>query len=147
MIRPRVRARRVLTLVWRLHRWLYRRSGGRVGGRLVGMPVLLLVTVGRRSGRPHTTALTYLPHGPDIVIIASNGGAQNHPDWFLNLRAHPEVEIDLGRRHLRMHAQETAGPEREALWARVVHMNRRYAGYQARTKRRIPVVVLTAAAR
>src|SRR3970282_2131153 len=118
MIRPRVRARRVLTLVWRLHRWLYRRSGGRVGGRLVGMPVLLLVTVGRRSGRAHTTALTYLPYGPDTVVIASNGGAQNHPDWFLNLRAHPEVEVDLGRRHLRMHAQEPAGPERGALWAR-----------------------------
>ena len=124
MIRPRVRARRVLTLVWRLHRWLY-----------------------RRSGRPHTTALTYLPYGPDTVVIASNGGAQNHPDWFLNLRAHPEVEVDLGRRRLPMRARETTGPERGALWARVVQMNRRYAGYQARTKRRIPVVVLTAAAR
>lgn len=137
----------MLTLVWRLHRWLFRRSGGRVGGRLIGMPVLLLVTVGRRSGRPHTTALTYLRRGPDIVIIASNGGAQNHPDWFLNLRAHPEVEVDLGRRHLPMRAREATGPEREALWARVVQMNRRYAGYQARTKRRIPIVVLTAAAR
>lgn len=139
--------RRLLVVVWRLHRWLYRRSGGRVGGRLIGMPVLLLVTVGRRSGRPHATALTYLPHGPDIVIIASNGGAQNHPDWFLNLRAHPDVEVDLGRRHLPMRARESTGPEREALWARVVQMNRRYAGYQARTKRRIPIVVLTAAAR
>ena len=109
--------------------------------------MLLLVTVGRRSGRPHTTALTYLPYGPDTVVIASNGGAQNHPDWFLNLRAHPEVEVDLGRRRLPMRARETTGPERGALWARVVQMNRRYAGYQARTKRRIPVVVLTAAAR
>lgn len=122
-------------------------SGGRAGGRLIGMPVLLLTTAGRRTGRRRTTALTYLAHGPDVVIIASNGGAPKHPDWFLNLRTRPEVEVDLGRRRLMMIAREAKGPERETLWARVVQMNRRYAAYQSRTKRRIPVVVLTAAGR
>ena len=139
--------RRPLICVWRLHRWIYRLSGGRVGGRLIGMPVLLLTTVGRRSGRPHTNALTYLPQGSDIVIIASNGGAPKHPDWFLNLRAHPDVTVELGRRRLAMRAREATGPERETLWPRIVQMNSRYAGYQSRTTRRIPVVVLTAAGR
>lgn len=135
---------RLAVLGWRLHRWLYRRTGGRIGGRIVGMPVLLLTTTGRHTGRPHTNPLTYLPHGDDLAVIASNGGARSHPDWFLNLRAHPAAYVQVGSRRFAVRAREAEGPEREALWARAVRRYGGYAGYQTRTRRRIPVVVLTA---
>jgi deazaflavin-dependent oxidoreductase (nitroreductase family) len=139
--------RRLALDAWRLHRWVYRWSGGRIGGHLAGMPVLLLTTRGRRSGRPHTTTLTYLPDGRAFVVIASNGGAPRHPDWFLNLRAHPEAQVEVGARRLSVQAREAEGPERDRLWALVVQRYGGYAVYQRRTRRRIPVVVLTAAAR
>lgn len=133
---------RAVAILWRLHRWTYRASGGRLGGRLLGMPVLLLTTSGRWTGRPHTTALLYFPEGRSYVVIASSGGAPTHPSWWLNLRAHPEARIQIGRRVLRVRARETEGPERERLWARVVQAYRGYAAYQARTSRRIPVAIL-----
>lgn len=138
----RARRSRFIELLWRLHRWTYRASGGRVGGRLIGMPVLLLTTRGRRTGRPHTTALTYLPEDASCVIVASNGGAPNHPAWLLNLRASPEADIQVGQRRLRVRAREAGDAERERLWTRIVRVNPGYAVYQARTTRRIPVVVL-----
>jgi deazaflavin-dependent oxidoreductase (nitroreductase family) len=137
-----MRRRWFIHLLWRFHRWFYRISRGRLGGRLVGMPVLLLTTIGRRSGRPHTTALTYQSDNTNFVVTASNGGARNHPAWLLNLRAHPEAEIQVEGRHVRVRARETDGAERERLWARVIRTYAGYAAYQARTSRRIPVVVL-----
>jgi len=138
------RLRRLLVvLVWRLHRWIYRRSGGRLGGRLVGMPVLLLTTVGRRTGRRHETALTYLREAERLVVIASNGGAPRHPEWFRNLQVHPQAEVLIGGRRMTVQAREATGPERERLWARLVQAYRGYAAYQVRTSRRIPVVILS----
>ena len=133
---------RAVAILWRLHRWTYHASGGRLGGRLLGMPVLLLTTRGRRTGRPHITALLYFPEGRTFVVIASSGGAPTHPAWWLNLRADPEARIQLGRRMLRVRAREAEGAERERLWSRVVHTYRGYAAYQARTSRRIPVAIL-----
>ncbi len=138
----RARRSRFIELLWRLHRWAYRASGGRVGGRLIGMPVLLLTTRGRRTGWPHTTALTYLQEDGDCVIVASNGGAPSHPAWLLNLRAHPEAEIQVGERRLRVRAREAGDVERERLWTQIVRANPGYGVYQRRTTRRIPVVVL-----
>lgn len=138
----RARRSRLIELLWRLHRWAYRSSGGRVGGRLIGMPVLLLTTRGRRTGRPHTTALTFLQDDGSRVIVASNGGAPNHPAWLLNLRAQPEAEIQVGERRLRVRAREAGDAERERLWARIIRVNPGYAVYQRRTTRRIPLVVL-----
>ncbi len=133
---------RAATVLWRLHRWAYRISAGRVGGRLLGVPVLLLTTTGRRTGRLHTTALTHLVEGRNVVVIASNGGAPNHPAWLLNLRARPEAEIQVGGQRRRVRAREANGAERERFWTRVVQAMPRYADYKARTSRRIPVVVL-----
>lgn len=133
---------RAAEILWRLHRWTYRVSGGRLGGRLLGMPVLLLTTTGRRTGKPHTTALTHLVEGRNVVVIASNGGAPNHPAWLLNLRARPEAEIQVGGQRIRVRAREAEGAERERFWSRVVQAMPRYADYKARTSRRIPVVVL-----
>lgn len=129
----------------RIHQWLYQRTGGRVGHRLPGtrMPALLLHTTGARSGLPRTNALTYVPDGDRMVVIASNGGADRHPAWFHNLRAHPEAEVHVGPRRLRVRAREAQGDERERFFEEANRLNRdRYRGYQARTVRRIPVVVL-----
>lgn len=133
---------KAVALLWRVHRWMYLASGGRLGGRLLGLPVLLLTTRGRRTGRPHISALLYFPEGKNFVVIASSGGSPTHPSWWLNLRAHPQAQIQIGRRVLHVRAREADGPERERLWARVVHAYRGYASYQARTSRRIPVAIL-----
>ncbi|MDQ7843179.1 MAG: nitroreductase family deazaflavin-dependent oxidoreductase [Armatimonadota bacterium] len=135
--------RRLAALAWRLHRWIYRTSGGRLGGCIAGMPVLLLATMDRHTGRRRETVLTFLRDGDDLVVIASNGGAPRHPRWLLNLRAHPAAEVRLGGRRIPVRTREATGPERERLWARAVQTYRGYAVYQARTSRRIPVVLLS----
>lgn len=134
--------RGISRLLWRVHRWVYVRTGGRLGGHIVGMPVLLLTTTGRSSGRLRTVALTYLPDGRNFVVIASNGGARRDPRWYANLRAHPEAWLQVGRRALRVTFREAHDEERERLWARAIQAYGGYATYQKRTRRRIPVVVL-----
>ena len=129
-------------LFWRLHPRLYRWTGGRVGGRLLGMPALLLTTTGRRSQLPRTTALTYLPREGSFVVFASVLGEPRHPAWWLNLQATADAEIQVGRDRVRVRAREAEGEEREALWAEVVARVADYAEYQKRTRRRIPVVIL-----
>lgn len=133
---------RLVRVGWRAHRWVYARTGGRIGGRVVNMPVLLLTTIGRRSGRVQATALTYLMDGPNYVVIASSGGAPRHPDWYLNLQAHPEASIQPGKQIVTVRSRVASGSERDRLWARAVAAYRGYARYEKRTTRKIPVVVL-----
>lgn len=137
-----VKRNAAVELFWRLHPRIYRWTRGRVGGRLMGLPVLLLTTTGRRSGRPRTSALMYLPRGDDHVVIASVLGEPRHPSWWLNLKARPEAEIQVGARRIAVRAREAEGEEREALWRAVVAKQREYDEYRERTTRRIPVVVL-----
>jgi deazaflavin-dependent oxidoreductase (nitroreductase family) len=127
---------------WRLHIPLYRLSGGRLLGRVMGMPVLLLDTVGRKSGQRRTNALTWFPKGDDFVVIASVLGEPRDPAWWRNLRAAPETTIQVGSERIAVRAREAAGAEREQLWSAVVATAPAYAEYQALTERRIPVVVL-----
>jgi deazaflavin-dependent oxidoreductase (nitroreductase family) len=129
-------------LFWRVHPALYRLTGGRLGGELMGMPVLLLTTTGRKSRAPRTTALTYLPRGDAMVVIASVLGEPRHPAWWLNLAADPVARVRVRDRTLAVRAREAQGAEREELWRAVVERTPDYAEYQARTTRRIPVVVL-----
>src|SRR5437667_5858870 len=89
-------ARTVMRMISGTHELWYRLSGGRIGGRLGHLPILLLTTTGRRSGRRLTTPLVYLPDGENLVIIASNGGSDRHPEWWLNLRAQPNTEVQVG---------------------------------------------------
>ena len=89
-----------------------------------------------------TVALTYLPDGHNFGVIASNGGAPRHPEWFQNLRARPEARVQVGRRVVMVTAREADGDERERLWRQAVRAYRGYAAYQERTFRRIPAVVL-----
>jgi deazaflavin-dependent oxidoreductase (nitroreductase family) len=129
-------------LATKLHVALFRRTEGRVGGRLVGNPILLLHTTGRRSGKPRTTPLLYLPDGENLVIVASNGGAAKHPAWWLNLRQMEEATVQVGERKVSVRAEEVSGEEKRRLWARLVEAYPGYASYQKKTEREIPVVVL-----
>ena len=129
-------------LFWKIHPTLYRWSGGRIGGTLMGLPVLLLHTTGRKSGEPRTNALTYLEHGRDLIVIASVLGEPRHPYWWLNLEAQPEAAVHVGREKILVRAREALGDEREELFRAVVAQTPDYAEYETRTDRRIPVVVL-----
>ena len=127
-----------------VHRALLRLSGGRVGQEMERMPVLELTTVGRRSGTPRSVLLTAPARDGDaLVVVASRGGDERHPDWLLNLRAQPQVEVALqGGPRRPMVARTAEGPERERLWGQITASSPRYAAYQRKTSREIPVVVL-----
>jgi deazaflavin-dependent oxidoreductase (nitroreductase family) len=131
-----------MELFWKLHPRLYRLTGGLIGGKVYGMPVLLLNTTGRRSGTPRTSALMYVPHGKACVVVASHAGEPTHPAWWHNLRATPRATIQRGREVTPVVAREAQGEERERLWAEFVRRDEGYAEYARRTTRRIPVVVL-----
>jgi len=139
---PAVRRTRSMELVWKVHRWLYRVSGGRVGGRMMGMPVLLLTTTGRKTGQPRTSPLMYFPEGDACVVIASNAGEPRPPAWWLNLGAHPRATIQRGREVTPVLAREARGDERLRLWTKVVQLDPSYETYRQRTNRQIPVVLL-----
>jgi F420H(2)-dependent quinone reductase len=134
---------RAIRLMGRTHRLLYRAAGGRVGGRIAGMPVLLLTTHGRRSGKARTTPLTFLRDGGAYVVIASFGGSDRSPGWSWNLRDDPEATVLIGRRRQRVAARETTAAEREQLWPVITRTYDGYARYQERTNRRIQVFLLT----
>ena len=115
-------------------------------GRLAGLPVLLLETVGRRSGQRRENALTYLPHpypdGDGFVVIASVLGEPRHPAWYLNLRSDPKVAVTARRERIAVVARDAEGEERERIWDDLVERSPDYASYRTRTDRRIPVVIL-----
>ena len=126
-----------------LHQWLYESTDGRIGASLGGRPMLLLRTVGRRTRESRTAALLYVRDAKAYVVIASKGGAPQHPGWLHNLTAEPNVEIQVGRERTPVRARIAEGEERSRLWARADDVNQgQYTIYQSRTKRPIPVVVL-----
>jgi deazaflavin-dependent oxidoreductase (nitroreductase family) len=128
----------------RLNTWVYRASGGRWLRRMPsGAPICLLTTVGRKSSRRRTTPLLYLRDGSDFVVVASQGGAPQHPGWYVNLRADPKAEVEIGNSRFAVVAREVGEEERAALWPRLVAMYPPYEEYQRRTTRRIPVVRLS----
>jgi deazaflavin-dependent oxidoreductase (nitroreductase family) len=131
-----------------VHRGLLRLSGGRLGWRTAGMMVIELTTTGRKSGQPHTVMLTSpVQQGDAIVVVASRGGDDHHPSWFLNLNADPDVDVVVGGKAKRSMRARVANPEeRAALWPKVTAAYRGYAGYQAKTAREIPLVMLEPAA-
>ena len=124
------------------HEFWYRLSGGLIGGRVGGLPILLLTTTGRKSGKKRTMPLVYLPDGDNMVVIASNGGADQHPAWWLNLRANAQAEVQVGSNSKSVTAEIATGEERERLWRQVVEMYHGYDEYRRMTEREIPVVIL-----
>jgi len=127
-----------------VHRIILRVSGSRVGWSVLNMPVLELTTTGRRSGQPHTILLTSpLQLGEAFVVVASRGGDQSHPAWFVNLRDNPEVQVAVQGGTPRPMRARVAGPdERDRLWPLVVADHQNYADYQTKTTREIPLVLL-----
>lgn len=130
----------------RLHQAVYEGTGGRIGHRAILVPTLLLTTTGRRSGRDRTVALAYARDGDDLVVVASNHGEDTDPAWLHNIRSDAAVRIQVGRDRDRARARIVApgDPDHDRLWALVNANNHgRYVGYQSRTVRPIPLVVLT----
>ena len=126
----------------KFHRSLYQLSRGRIGRRLGKTEHILLTTIGRKSGQPRTTPLTIVVDGARTAIVASNGGAPNHPAWYMNLLANPEVTVQRGADKMAMRARTADASERDALWARAVATYQGYEGYKAKTSREIPIVLL-----
>jgi len=125
------------------HQAIFRVTKGRVLGRAGGMPVLILTTTGRRSGKTRSTMLTSPVHDDGrIVVVASYGGDDRHPAWFLNLRDDPGVVVTMAGRHRTMRARVAADDEKAELWPRVIEAYHGYATYQRNTERDIPVVIL-----
>lgn len=126
----------------KLHTKLYRATGGVVGGKLPGLPVLLLDSVGRKSGALRTSPLPYYRDGERFVVVGSNNGLPRDPHWWLNLRAQPAVEIQVMGERIGVLARLASASERERLWPELIEFNPPFAKYQQQTEREIPVVIL-----
>jgi F420H(2)-dependent quinone reductase len=125
------------------HVLTYRLTHGLVGHHAPGLPPMLLLDhVGAKSGTRRTHPLAYLRDGDSVVIVASKGGHPRHPAWFHNLRAHPDTTIQVGSKKMEVHARVAEPAERERLWSKVVDTYGGFDGYQRRTEREIPLVVL-----
>jgi deazaflavin-dependent oxidoreductase (nitroreductase family) len=138
----------ITSQVLRVHQKLYVGSGGRIGHGMLGVPSLILRTTGRRSGAERTNALVYARDGDHFLVVPSNGGADKHPAWLLNLKANPDVGVQVGQERMagRARAVERSDPDFDRLWGLVNSNNRdRYDAYQAQTSREIPVVAITPA--
>ncbi len=126
----------------RLHTRLYRLTGGRLGLKTGSLSHLLLTTTGRQSGQPRTVPLTFLPDGRRYILVASNGGADRHPAWWLNLQHQPRATVQVGAETASVLARGARPEERAELWPRLKAYNPFYGQYEQITDRDIPVVVL-----
>jgi deazaflavin-dependent oxidoreductase (nitroreductase family) len=140
-VRP-PRSRRVLRLLWVSHRFWWRISDGRIGARAAGLPVLELITRGRRSGRPRSVLLNFVSHRDGFVVVASNAGSEQPPAWWLNLQGEPTALVRRDGREYQARARELFGDERDDLFRAFVRRNRAYARYAETAGRPIPVVLL-----
>jgi F420H(2)-dependent quinone reductase len=125
----------------RAHIWVYRRTNGRLGAKLLWFPAALLTTVGRRSGQPRVTATLYLRDGDVVVLPASFGGRDRDPLWYLNLKSNPKVHVQIRGEHLDMTARDATDEERKRYWPPLIRMYPPYKGYRDVTDRVIPLVV------
>ena len=122
---------------------LFEKTGGREGNTLRGMPIVVVTSVGARTGKLRKTPLMRVEHGGEYAAVASLGGAPQHPVWYHNLKQHPHVELQDGPVKRDYLAREVTGDEKAAWWERAVAAYPDYADYQAKTTREIPVFVLT----
>ncbi len=121
----------------------FRANAGKVGGPFAGRTLLLLHTVGAKSGQERVNPVAYVPDGEQFVIIASKGGAPTNPDWYYNILAHPIVTVEVGTEQFQAQAAVASEPERGRLYSLMVDMMPAFAEYQRKTTRAIPVIILT----
>jgi F420H(2)-dependent quinone reductase len=126
-----------------LHTQLIKRTGGKLGGRMFKQPMMLLTTTGRRSGQPRTTPLLCIRDGDRYLAIGSYGGDDRTPQWVQNLQANPDASIELEGETIPVRARIATPEEKKALWPKATAAYKGYDGYQRRTSRDIPVVILT----
>lgn len=124
----------------------FRANGGKVGGYFEGAPMVLIHHVGARSGTERVNPLVYLPDGGDMIIAATKGGSPTNPDWYHNLKAHPEMTVEVGTETFLVDATEVTGQERDELWRRLVEMRPGFADYETKTSRIFPMFRLTRSA-
>jgi deazaflavin-dependent oxidoreductase (nitroreductase family) len=120
----------------------FRANEGRVGGNFEGAPLLLLHHRGRKSGTERVSPMMYQPVGDDLAVFASKAGADTHPDWYLNLLAHPDVEVEVGTDKVAVRARDLPADERDPIWEKQKQDYPGFAGYESKTSRTIPVVLL-----
>jgi deazaflavin-dependent oxidoreductase (nitroreductase family) len=137
---------KLFEVVTRVNVVLFRATGGRIGGRIGKVRILLLHHVGRRSGVERVSPLLYLADGDDLVVVASKGGVDSHPAWFHNVTAHPNTTVELGSERRAVVARVASDEERARLWPLVVDVYAPYESYQGHTERTIPLVILRRAA-
>lgn len=140
---------RIIKVMSEVNTAIYRWTGGllgstwRVGAAFPrGIPILLLTTIGRKSGQPRTAPLLFIEDGNDVIVVASHGGLPKDPLWYKNLQANPDCEVQIKRRKMRMRARDAAPAERERLWPKLVGHYPDYASYATWTDRVLPIVVL-----
>jgi deazaflavin-dependent oxidoreductase (nitroreductase family) len=121
---------------------LYRLTGGKFGGKVQGLPVLLLTTIGRKTGKKRITPLGYIEQDGDYVVTATNAGFETHPAWFHNLKSHPQVALQIGDKQLTAVAEIADSSLRKQLWAKFVERAPGYGAYEKSTTREIPIVLL-----
>jgi F420H(2)-dependent quinone reductase len=122
--------------------YMYRRSGGKRMGRVRGMPVLLLTTVGRKTGKKRVTPVVYIRDGKNYVIIAANNGAKEQPGWFWNLQDRSQTTIEVGGTTVNVRAHQAGMEEKARLWPQLVEQSPFFEGYQKKAKRNIPMIIL-----
>jgi deazaflavin-dependent oxidoreductase (nitroreductase family) len=123
--------------------FLYRLTGGGLGSKMAGQNVLLLHTMGRKSGKAYTIPTNYYPDGDSYVIVASNWGKPSHPGWYFNLIAQGSATIQIKNRSLHVKARQAEGEEYDRLWKVVTGQNAYYVRYQEQAGRKIPLMILT----
>jgi len=134
---------RTIRLIGQLHAWLWKLTGGKLGDAFGRAPFMMLTTRGRKTGRERTTPVLYLQYEADLIVVASFGGNDMHPAWYLNLERCPEAEVMLNGERQRLRAYRVSPEEKQLIWPRLVKMYPNFAIYQQRTRREIPLLRLS----
>ncbi|OBH07668.1 MULTISPECIES: nitroreductase family deazaflavin-dependent oxidoreductase [unclassified Mycobacterium] len=121
--------------------WIYKRSNGKLGGTFQKSPVALLTTTGRKTGEPRVSPLLYLRERDRVILVASRGGSDKHPMWYLNLKAEPKVSVQIKDEVLQLQARDATAEERAEYWPKLVDMYPSFDDYQSWTDRTIPIVI------
>ena len=133
----------IFKIILTIHKGLYRLSGGRIGGKMQGAEVLLLSTLGRKSGKKRVTPLMFIRHDKSFVVVASNGGQPSHPGWYYNIQDKSPIDVQVMGKTYRVSVNEAKGDQRTTLYEQFINVSEQYARYAEKTDRDIPVVILT----